>query len=169
MQDAKDDETSRLLAEIPHLRRYARVLARDPHAADDLVQSSLERAHGRFHLWRREQALRPWLMTIMHNLHVSRLRARAAAPVETPLDDRLALYAAPDARLDLQRVLDVMRGLPEDQRLALLLVSVEDMSYTVAAEVLHIPVGTLMSRLHRGREKLRVALGMAPPVLRRVK
>ncbi|MEL7639261.1 MAG: sigma-70 family RNA polymerase sigma factor [Solidesulfovibrio sp.] len=168
-----DKETSQLLAEIPHLRRYARALLRDPQAAEDLVQSCLERALCRFNQWQRDRRLRPWLLAIMHNLHVSGVRRRADEPAAVSLTDSMAAatHDNQESRLDAQRVLAAARELPEDQRMAVLLVGVEEMSYRDAAEVLGIPLGTLMSRLHRGREQLRRLLGMAEPApaMRRVK
>jgi RNA polymerase sigma-70 factor (ECF subfamily) len=168
-----DTDHSLLTAEIPHLRRYARFLFRDPHAADDLVQSCLERALGRLHLWQRDKKMRPWLFTIMHNLYVSSVRSDFARPVMVPLTDMnsSSMAAGQEAGLDAQRTLAAVERLPEDQRLPLLLIGVEEMSYREAAEVLGIPVGTLMSRLHRGREELRRSLGMTKPapVLHRVK
>ncbi len=167
------DHIALLTGEIPHLRRYARMLLRDSQAADDLVQSSLERALSRLHLWQPDRPLRPWLLTIMHNLHVSAVRRTVRAPITLPLDEitALATPARQDNQMDANRVMAAAQSLPEDQRQAVLLVGVEEMSYKEAAEVLGIPVGTLMSRLHRGREQLRRMLGMTDttPTLRRVK
>lgn len=158
---AKPDALGQLLAEIPHLRRYARVLLRDPWAEDDLVQSSLERALSRLEQWRPERPLRPWLLAIMHNLHVSALRRGAAGPPFSALDEEGTPSAAAgqDLQLEARQVLAAARQLPEGQRRALILVAVEDMSYQQAADTLDIPVGTLMSRLHRGRTHLRGLLG----------
>lgn len=165
---------AQLIAEIPHLRRYARALARDPEQADDLVQSCLERALSRFHLWQPERALRPWLFRIMHNLHVNVLRhqGRRAAPLA--FDDAAALAqseAGQERSAEVRQVLRAIDALPEDQRAAVLLIGVEEFSYAEAADILGIPVGTLMSRLHRGRERLRRSLRMtsAPPPLRQIK
>lgn len=108
----------------------------------------------------------------MHNLFISGVRRRAAEPLMVGYSDALDLPAAgnQDTRLDSQRVLDATHRLPEDQRLAILLVAIEEMSYKDAAEVLDIPVGTLMSRLSRGRAQLRQYLGMSSaPTLSRVK
>lgn len=150
-------EFSRLLAEIPHLRRYARVLLHDSWAEEDLVQGSLERALRHFDQWRRERPLRPWLLAIMHNLYVSSLRRCAAAPAFSPLGevDDLSVAASQDIRLEARRVLEATGHLPEEQRLVLILIAVEELSYKDAADILDIPVGTLMSRLHRGRARLR--------------
>lgn len=165
---------SLLIAEIPHLRRYARVLTRDPEAADDLVQACLERVLGRFHLWRPERRLRPWLFTVMHNLHVNGIRHRASRPAWVPLEHAaaaLAVAARQETWVEARKVLSAIDRLPEDQRAAVVLVGTEELSYREAAAVLGIPVGTLMSRLHRGRERLREILHMAeqPPAIRQVK
>lgn len=166
-------DRSLLTAEIPHLRRYARALLRDPTAAEDLVQSSLERALSRLHLWQPDRRLRPWLFAIMHNLFVSSVRRRTNAPVLVPLSEAVipAVSASQEAYLDASRVLAAVSALSDEQRTVVLLIALEGLSYKEAAEVLDIPVGTLMSRLHRGRERLREVLGMgkAAPALHRVK
>ena len=152
-----------LVAEIPHLRRYARSLARDPDAADELVQSCLERALKRFHLWQPERRLRPWLFTILHNLFVDGLRRRASAAAPRSLTEAADLPAQganQEQSLAARRVLEEVDLLPADQREVILLVAVNELTYAEAAEVLQIPTGTLMSRLHRGRSKLRERLGM---------
>lgn len=164
-----------LIAEIPHLRRYARALLRDPERADDLVQNCLERALSRFHLWQPDRRLRPWLFTIMHNLHVSGMRYHGSRPALVELDETApSAQQAPkqEEALEARAVLAAIDRLPEDQRIAVLLVGIEELSYEDAAASLGIPVGTLMSRLHRGRERLRELLRMTehrPPAIRRVK
>jgi RNA polymerase sigma factor (sigma-70 family) len=164
---------------IPALRRYARSLLRDRAAADDLVQDCLERAVTRWHQRRADGDARTWLFTILHNLAISRLRQNARRGAHVPLDDAgESVTARPptqEDRLHHHEVLRAIETLPEEQRSVLLLVSVEDLSYAEAARVLDIPVGTVMSRLSRAREKL--AKAMAPdaaqpiqaPMLRRVK
>jgi len=145
-----------LLPWVPRLRRYAHALAGSREDADDLVQDTLERAWARAALWRGVVDMRAWLFGIMHNLHVDRLRKGRLATV--PIDARTpeeAVAPAQDERLavrDLQAALD---RLPADQREVLLLVALEDMSYADIARTLGIPIGTVMSRLSRGRERLR--------------
>ena len=167
---ARHDE---IVAEIPHLRRYARALLRDPAAADDLVQACLERALGKSHLWRRGSRLRPWLFTIMHNLHVAEFRRRARRPVEIDLSemaDPPALAPPQETQVEARRAVEALAHLPEDQQAAVILVALEDMTYGEAAAVLGIPRGTLMSRLHRGRERLRTLMRHdGAPAIRRVK
>ena len=148
---------------IPRLRRYARALAGERTAADDLVQDTLERAWSKLHLYRRGTDLRAWLFTVMHNVFVNQ---RRAARSTTPLDDEMPELAQPARESDtlVLRDLDAaIRRLPSDQREVLLLVALEDMSYAEAADALEIPIGTVMSRLARAREKLRAMLAGLPP------
>lgn len=174
-----DDTIEAIEGEIPALRRYARALLHDRHAADDLVQDCLERALQRRHQRTRREALRPWLFTILHRLAMDRFRqvARRSAPValDAASEQEVAIAPAQDGAL---RHRDLMRGLallPEEQRSVLLLVGVEDLSYAEAAAVLEVPIGTVMSRLSRGRERLRhwmeegTGAPAGRPLLRRVK
>ena len=142
---------------IPALRRYARALVRNPATADDLVQDCLERAVSRWHQ-RREGALRPWLFAILHNLAVSQFRQLAVRGQHVELDAAterdLGQDAVQEQKLMYHDVLDRLAKLPEDQRSVLLLVAVEDLPYAEAAKVLNVPIGTVMSRLSRARERL---------------
>jgi RNA polymerase sigma factor (sigma-70 family) len=159
---------------IPALRRYASALLRDRQEVDDLVHDCLVRALDRLHTHREDAELRPWLFTIMHNLFVSRVRRVKRRGVPQPIETadpaalgQRATQEDPLRRQDLMRALD---ELPEDQRTALLLVAVEDLPYAETARILGVPIGTVMSRLSRAREKLRRSMGEeAPPALRRVK
>lgn len=153
-----------LTPHIPRLRRYARALVGDRYAADDLVQDTLERAINKFHLWRPGSDLRAWLFAIMHNVHVNQLRSRAARP-ETPLDDGDALpQSVPDTdRHELRDMQSAIAGLPSEQREVILLIALEQLSYSEVSKALEIPIGTVMSRLFRARERLRAQLaGVAP-------
>ena len=148
---------------IPRLRRYARALTGERAAADDLVQDTLERAWAKFHLYRRGTDLRAWLFTVMHNVYVNQLRA--ARPV-AQLDEDMPELSQPGRESDGLELRDLdlaIRRLPPDQREVLLLVVLEDMSYNEAAGTLGIPIGTVMSRLARAREKLRAMLSGLPP------
>jgi len=158
--------SSRLIvAEIPRLRRYARVLTRDREAADDLVQDCLERAWSRFHLWRRRDNLRAWLFTIMHNLHANHVRRAKSRPITTSIDLNDASQRLPSIRpmqedgLETRGLAAALEQLPDEQREVLVLVALEQFSYEEAARVLGIPIGTVMSRLSRARERLRRQLG----------
>ncbi len=148
---------------IPRLRRYARALTGERAAADDLVQDALERAWSKLHLYRRGTDLRAWLFTVMHNVYVN--QRRAARP-STTLDEDLPELAQPARESDglVLRDLDLaIRRLPPEQREVLLLVALEEMSYEDAAGALGIPIGTVMSRLARAREKLRAMMAGLPP------
>jgi len=142
---------------IPALRRYARALLRDRSSADDLVQDCLERAIGRWPQ-RRDGAVRSWLFAILHNLAIDRYRQKATRGIHVSIDtsneNEFGEAAAQESRLMYHDALNKLATLPDDQRAVLLLVAVEDLSYAEAAKVLDIPVGTVMSRLSRARERL---------------
>ncbi|MCY1666285.1 sigma-70 family RNA polymerase sigma factor [Rhizobium sp. SL86] len=163
---------------IPALRRYARGLMRDASAADDLVQDCLERVISHWHR-RRNSDARTWAFAILHNLAINRMRQTARRGQHVTFDEveeRLMSHA-PTQEDGLTRadIASAIEQLPEEQRSVLLLVSVEDFSYSEVADILTIPVGTVMSRLSRARERLKQILENpsrgARPVshLRRVK
>lgn len=141
---------------IPRLRRYARALTGDASAADDLVQDTLERALIKQSLWREGTDLRAWLFTVMHNVFVNQVRS-AAISRTVQLDDALADRPQPQStdRLEIRDLDAALQVLPEEQRTVMLLVGLEQMTYDEAARVLEVPIGTVMSRLSRGRERLR--------------
>jgi RNA polymerase sigma factor (sigma-70 family) len=150
------DKSAQLLACIPRLRRYARALAGSREAADDLVQDTLERAWARIALWREGSDMRAWLFAIMHNLYVDRVRS-APAPLDS-IDDNTPepfAHGSPADRIELRDMESALGMLPAEQREIVLLVALEDMSYDQVGATLGIPVGTVMSRLSRGRERLR--------------
>jgi RNA polymerase sigma factor (sigma-70 family) len=151
---------------IPALRRYARALVRQREAADDLVQDSLERAISRWHLKRAEGDTRAWLFTILHNLAINRLRQQAGRGRHLSMEDAeegaFSRPAGQEERIRLHELLTALDTLPDELRTVLLLVSVEDLSYAEAARVLDIPIGTVMSRLSRARERLRMAVNEVP-------
>lgn len=159
-------DPQQLLTCVPRLRRYARALVRDRDDADDLVQDTLERAWAKSGLWRGVADMRAWLFGIMHNLHVDGVRRprlqtivmddeTPESPVAPTQDERLAV-------LDLQAALD---QLPVEQKEILVLIALEDMAYADVAKTLGIPMGTVMSRLSRGRERLRALIeSRADPV-----
>jgi RNA polymerase sigma-70 factor (ECF subfamily) len=153
------DEIAALIEpQIPGLRRYAHALLREREAADDLVQDTLERALAGWSQRRRDGDLRAWLFTIQRNLFLAGLRrTKRAAPRAGPdlLDQLPDASADPASGLGLRDILAGLEALPEEQRSVLLLVAVEDLSYAEAASVLGVPVGTIMSRLSRARERMR--------------
>jgi len=160
---------------IASLRRYARALIRNRSDADDLVQEALARALSHADKFAAGTNLRAWLFTIMHNVHVNQLRNRAARPAEVPVEDvleaRLSQPANQEARVELGEMMRLLDGLPHEQRQVLLLVALEGLKYEEVAQVLEVPIGTVMSRLSRAREAVRQRLagGTGPAPLRRVK
>lgn len=152
------------------MRRYACALLRDRHEADDLVQDSLVRALGGMDA-RRDGEMRPWLFSIMHNLAVSRWRRwKASSPVfvDTEWAD-VAVAASQEASAELRDAMRALATLSDDQRQVLLLVAVEGFEYAQVASMLGLPIGTVMSRLSRARDKMRDFMdGRTPPALRSV-
>jgi RNA polymerase sigma-70 factor (ECF subfamily) len=151
------DRLSALEQHIPALRRYAFALLHGREDADDLVQSSLLRAIDGIEARRGAGDMRPWLFSIMHNLFVNqwrRKRMQAVVLVDAPEAD-LAIAANQDASSELQDVLNRLSHLPDEQRSVLLLVAVEGLDYASVAAMLRIPIGTVMSRLSRARDRLR--------------
>jgi len=150
-----------IVDQIPALRRYARALTGDAWAADDLVQDTLERACSKWRLWLAGSDLRAWLFTVMHNLFANQVRrsVRETQGGRVDIDDVAHELAAPDAgfgqALDMQRCL---LRLPPEQREVLLLVTLEDLSYTEVAKITGVPIGTVMSRLSRARSRLQTLL-----------
>jgi RNA polymerase sigma-70 factor (ECF subfamily) len=143
-------------AEIPRLRRYARALMGDDGEADDLIQDTLERALVRLHQWRDGETPRKWLFSILHNLHVDGLRRKSRRPPHVGLDNLGPAQSSPPADGASGRDLDrALQLLSVEQRQVVLLIGLEGLSYAETAEVLDIPVGTVMSRLARGRDRLR--------------
>jgi RNA polymerase sigma-70 factor, ECF subfamily len=148
-------------AEIPRLRRYARYLARDADRADDLVQECLTRAITKVESWTPGTNLRAWLFVILRNCHINEVRRgqRTSSMGETNSDyDVVPTPAGQEAHISLLEVRDAYLNLSEEHREVLLLVAIEGLQYEEAAAILHIPVGTIRSRLSRARQTLRDAL-----------
>jgi RNA polymerase sigma-70 factor, ECF subfamily len=151
-----------LETEIPRLRRYAHALCRDRSAADDLVQDCLCRALTKSHLFQPDTNLRAWLFTMMHHLHVNDVRryARQGSPVSVEdVEPMLTEPSAQGAKLILRDLDRAMGEISEEQRAVILLAGLEGMSYEEMATILSLPVGTVRSRLSRGRERLRELIG----------
>jgi RNA polymerase sigma factor (sigma-70 family) len=164
MSSAPAEISNQIVELLPRLRRFARTLSRNQHDADDLVQSVVERA------WRHLDQLKPganlgsWMFGIMKNAWIDDRRAKTRRgevalpessgehPAVSPVDTNDSLWSVSEA----------MNKLPEEQRLAVALVLVEGMSYKEASGLLEIPMGTLTSRLARGRAALAAALGDTP-------
>ena len=155
-------ESSDILAEIPRLRRYARAMLGNRAAADDLVQDTLERAWTRFGTWRSGSNLRAWLFSIMHNLRVDQLRQPPLSALSMhaidDIENEAPTRATQSDALEVRDLESALAQIPDDQREILMLVALEEMSYAEISTLLNIPVGTVMSRLSRGREKLRVIM-----------
>jgi len=157
--EAMPDRAALIEAQIPGLRRFARALLRgDWEAADDLVQDTLERALSRWNLYRNQGNLRGWLYTILYNRFLSnqhRVRRRGPHDAFTEETELPGIDGGQQSALEHRDLLRAFAALSQEQRTVLLLVGVEDLSYQEAARVLGVPIGTVMSRLSRGRESLR--------------
>ena len=145
----------------------------DSYRADDLVQDTLARAWEKRHLWHQGSDLRAWLFTIMHNVHVNQfaLRQREFANASLDADDgpvagwEIPVRATQSDRVELGEVLAQIGRLPVEQREVLMLAAVEELRYEEIARVQDVPIGTVMSRLSRAREKLkRMAMDTPTPL-----
>ena len=158
------NDFARLLeAEIPRLRRYARALTRDVARADDLVQSCLTRAVAKQHLWQPGTDLRAWLFTILHNQHVNDVRRSVREGVSVAVEEMAPVLTIQANALDVLQLRDLeaaIAKLPQEQRQVILLVGLEGMRYEEVALILGVPVGTVRSRLSRGRDQLRRLMDM---------
>jgi RNA polymerase sigma-70 factor (ECF subfamily) len=148
-----------LLGAVPRLRRYARSLVFDDSIGDDLVQHTLERALSHWHQFDQQRDLLVWLLSIAHNAHMDARRRQARLQVVDPADlqaaqDNLGGDPGVDVGLRLDLLAALQRLAPE-QRESLLLVCVEQLTYAEVAEVMHVPVGTVMSRVCRARQAMR--------------
>jgi len=155
-------DESHLVACLPRLRRYARALVGDRAGADDLVQDTMERAWQKLSSWRKSSDMRPWLFSIMHNLHVDQRRKPVIPTVTLDDEDALATQAYTPDRLVGYDLESALRQLAAEQREILLLVVLEEMTYEEVAATLGIPLGTVMSRLSRARERLRTLVEGRP-------
>jgi RNA polymerase sigma-70 factor, ECF subfamily len=151
---------------LPRLRRFARVITRNVHDADDLVQVAVEKALARAAQWRPDSRLDSWMFGIMRNAWIDEIRSRHRRDrIHAPEEAGLAVGDTSAETRDIALSIQVaMERLPEEQRLAVGLVLIEGLSYKEASEVLGIPIGTLTSRLARGREALQAMLGDAGEV-----
>ena len=158
-------DSHQILEHIPRLRRYARALLGDRYAADDLVQDTLERAWNKFHLWRPGSDLRAWLFTIMHNVFVNQVRSKRNE-IEKTMEELpvVAVRATQSDSLEIVDLEHALRALPDEQREVLLLVAIEEMTYDEVSCALAIPIGTVMSRLSRARERMRRLIAGVQPV-----
>jgi RNA polymerase sigma-70 factor, ECF subfamily len=156
-----NDFTRLLEAEIPRLRRYALAFTHNAARADDLVQDTLVRAIANQHYWQWGTNLRAWLFTIMHNQNINAIRRSMREGRAVAFDDTSPFLTAPTdptAGLSLRDLDRALASIPAEQREVILLVALEGYSYEQAATILGVPLGTIRSRLSRGRESLRTLL-----------
>jgi RNA polymerase sigma-70 factor, ECF subfamily len=152
---------TQLEALIPNVRRYARKVTGNADRAADLAQTVLLRALEKQHLWQQETDLRAWLFTIMHNEYINGVRQNNRAERyarEWLLTAEATVTARQIPRVELSEAKAALAKLPDERRQAVLLVGVKGMSYDEAAAALHVPVGTVRTRLYRGRKELRQQL-----------
>ena len=164
---SSEDLRDRIIEFLPRLRRFARSLARNAQDADDLVQITAERALARSNQLRPDHSVQSWLFGILRNAWIDETRSRRRResllePAE--LAERIGDPAA-GSHPELLCLQDALSRLPDDQRLAVALVLVEGLSYKEAASIMSVPVGTLTSRLARGREALQSMLSETSGVL----
>ena len=145
---------------LPRLRRFARALTRHPQDADDLVQLAVERALTRRQQWRPESSLTNWMLAIVRNAWIDETRSRRRRDAVMAPEDAAAEVGdtGTDRDIELWSIQSALERLPEEQRLAVALVLVEGLSYREAAQVMDVPIGTLTSRLARGRQALQTML-----------
>jgi RNA polymerase sigma-70 factor (ECF subfamily) len=152
-----------LEAEIPRLRRYARALTRETVRADDLVQTCLTRAIAKQHLWQPGTDLRAWLITMLHNQHVTDVRRSARRGITVSIEDAAGMPSVePDAlhALELRDLQVALDKLTDEQRQVVLLIGLEGMRYDEVAAIIGVPTGTVRSRLSRARTQLRTLMDM---------
>jgi RNA polymerase sigma-70 factor (ECF subfamily) len=152
-------------AEIPRLRRYARALTQDFNVADELVQDCLVRGLGNLHLRSGGTDVSTWLFAILYDQYVNQVRQAGRLSVATGLDETepgLTRVSDRDGRLELQDLGHVLAKLPKEQHAVILLVGLEGLSYEEVAQIIGVSVGTVRSRLSRGRNALRRLMGVAP-------
>jgi RNA polymerase sigma-70 factor (ECF subfamily) len=158
-----EEVRQQIVALLPRLRRFARTITRDVHDADDLVQLSIERALLRYQQWRPESRFEGWMFGIIRNAWIDEVRSRGRRD-RVFVPEEMGEHVADVANQSQLRQLSIQRAvaaLPEEQRMVIALVLVEGLSYQEAADALDIPIGTVTSRLARGREALQASLGDA--------
>ncbi|WP_321787071.1 RNA polymerase sigma factor [Paraburkholderia sp. J94] len=164
------DFRHQLVDQVPRLRRYARALMRCREQADDLVQDTLERALNKRALFQNGTDLRAWTFTLMHNVYVNTILKKSEKALHMGVDeknewflDEMVTTSNPSRRLEIRDLERALMQIPDEQLQVVLLVGVEECSYAEIALALDIPIGTVMSRLSRGRERLRLLMSMNSP------
>lgn len=162
--DTHADTATQMVALLPRLRRFATSLTRRPQEVDDLVQATVERALARISSWRRDTRLDSWMFRILQNIWIDQLRAARPTSDLSEADDLPGIdgRTATEHHMALAETRKAIADLPEDQRSVILLVLVEGFAYREAAEILDVPIGTIMSRLSRGRAALELRLSDRP-------
>lgn len=165
MNEALERMRVQLIELLPRLRRFARNLTRQPDDADDLLQLCLERALVRHEQWDSSSRLDSWMFGIIRNAWIDEVRTRQRHGPHLDIDEvhEADLSDRDELESEIMSVQAAMSKLPEEQRTAITLVLVEGLSYKEAAQTMNVPIGTLTSRLARGREALQAMLGGASP------
>jgi RNA polymerase sigma-70 factor (ECF subfamily) len=153
----------RIVAFLPRLRRFCAVLARNEDRGDDLMQATVEKALARIDQWQPGSSLESWMFRIAQNIHIDEARTQARRGTSVDIDEAMSLAgedgrAVLEGRSDLDKARQAMAALPEEQRALMALVVLDGRSYKEAAEILDIPIGTVMSRISRARQSIDRAL-----------
>lgn len=154
---------ARIVAFLPRLRRFCAVMARNEDRGDDLMQATVERALTRIDQWQAGSSLESWMFRIAQNIHIDELRAQGRRGITIDIDEAVSLTgddgrAVVEGRSDLNQARAAMAALPDEQRVLMALVVLDGRSYKEAAEILDIPIGTVMSRIARARQSIDRAL-----------
>lgn len=153
----------RIVAFLPRLRRFCAVLARNEDRGDDLMQATVEKALARIDQWQPGSSLESWMFRIAQNIHIDEARTQARRGTSVDIDEAMSLAgedgrAVLEGRSDLDKARQAMAALPEEQRALMALVVLDGRSYKEAAEILDIPIGTVMSRISLARQSIDRAL-----------
>ena len=166
---SRKELSNQIVNEVKNLRRYALALTRNATDAEDLVQDCLTRAIASSHTWKPGSNMRSWLFKIMHNIFIDEIRRNRLREAAKKDSDAQYINPPQPATTELGQVLEALSRLPEIYREPIILVAINDMTYAQAAEIIDVPLGTLMSRLSRARQALRRAVqGEDTPHLRLV-
>ncbi len=169
MGTQKQDLRSSVAAEVPYLRRFARALTGNPSTADDLVQDCIERALTRLHLYDEDRNLRTWLYTILRNLYINDVRKNSRRGPHMNIEEvsEHSLGQSTDQANQSVLVQDIAKALeqlPDEQREVIVLIAIEELSYEETANIIGTPIGTVMSRLSRARNRLKIIMSDVPGI-----
>ena len=156
------DISSKIAAEVPYLRRFARALLGDAASADDLVQDTIERALSRLHLFDETRNLRTWLYTILRNIFLNNIRQKDRRGlhmnIEEVSESNLLQSPGQSSHMAVRDITAAIQQLPSEQKEVLILVAIEEMTYEETANIIGTPIGTVMSRLSRARNRLKTIM-----------